>query len=502
MDTLYINSWTLLSAFLPIVSVVASILIFKKNATFSSLISLFIAGLLTIIIPSYNLTFEQLLEIVKSALILSLSAILVILPGLYLNGIIKQQKTLDKIAEWIERLPLKLEEKTLILLLGFLPAVESLTGFGVSLFLGVPIFLKLFPQKEALKLSLLGMNIMPWGTLALATTIGANLIQYPVKQLGTITSLTSFFIFPYIAAVALLIIGGFRLLKQKIYLVFCLGLVISLSLFINNYYLYPEIAGILSGLVTGLLGIYLACRGKNFFQIVFQKKLLKIFFPYILVLILILGTRLIHPIKEFLSQLLVLKSNQVSFSIFTSPGIIILLVAILLQNLKPVNVSLVEITKKSKNACLTIAAFLLLSQTMLQSGMIATLSRGLLNFSGEYLSLLLSPLIGMLAGFITGSNVGGNALFIAAQDEIGRQWNQGILFASVHNSGAGHMVFSSIPIIVLVLTIFQDINSGQRSIITENELFKFTSKVSIGIYLTLSLTLLILWRLNVSAALF
>ena len=83
---------------------------------------------------------------------------------------------------------LKPENKALILLLGFLPAVESLTGFGVSLFLGVPIFLKLFPQKKALKLSVLGMNIMPWGTLALATIIyvSGKTPVYKIKALALI----------------------------------------------------------------------------------------------------------------------------------------------------------------------------------------------------------------------------------------------------------------------------------------------------------------------------
>ena len=146
---------------------------------------------------------------------------------------------------------------------------------------------------------------------------------------------------------------------------------------------------------------------------------------------------------------MVISSETVRFSVFTSPGIIILLVALLMQIIKPVHVSWTEVLKKSKNACLSIMTFLFLSQTMLHSGMIDRMAGALSTLAEEKYFLILSPLIGMISGFTTGSNVGGNALLITVQDEIGQQWNQGALFAAVHNSGAGHMVFSSIPILIL-----------------------------------------------------
>ena len=221
------NPSVVFSSLLPIISVIFCLLYGKKNAVFSSLVGLGVTGFLIISIDSYTVTGKQLLDIATSTFILSLSAIIVIIPGLYLNSVISKQKTIDNMTAWIEKIPLKPENKALILLLGFLPAVESLTGFGVSLFLGVPIFLKLFPQKKALKLSVLGMNIMPWGTLALATIIGSTLIQQPLKKLGTITSLTSFIVFPYIALVSLHVIGGFKALRRFAILALFLGLALS-----------------------------------------------------------------------------------------------------------------------------------------------------------------------------------------------------------------------------------------------------------------------------------
>lgn len=496
------NSWFAFTALLPILVVISCILFLKKNAVFSSLAGLMATGLIITFIDSYQITSFQLIEIVRSALILSISAIIVIIPGLYLNGIIREQKRIDQMTSWIEKLPISPENKALILLVGFLPAVESLTGFGVSLFLGVPIFIKLFPKRIALKLSLLGMNIMPWGTLALATIIGASLIQQPVVKLGSMTSLTSFFIFPYISLVSVFIIGGVKAVREHIIIAFFLGILFSILLFINNYYIYPETAGVLAGIITGLLGIYLSYHGKSYVTMLLKGNPIRAFLPYVLVLILTICIRIFPPINGFLTNALVLRSGNVSFSIFTSPGIILIMVAFFMYKLNPVQVSLAEALKKSKYACLSITAFLFLSQAMLESGMIETLSTALLSFTGKSSALLLSPLIGMTSGFTTGSNVGGNALLIKAQEEIGQQWGHDLLFAAVHNSGAGHMVFSSIPVVVLVQTIVKDTSLVNYTPINESYLLNFTLKVSIGIYLTILLSLLILFRIDAENLLF
>ncbi|MDR2128247.1 MAG: hypothetical protein LBP52_04195 [Burkholderiaceae bacterium] len=109
------------------------------------------------------------------AVVLTLSAAIVIVPGLYFNALLKSHGAMDAIEQWVECLPYTKAHKALLLLFGLLPAVESLTGFGVSLFLAIPVFFHLFSQRAAYRLSMLGMNIMPWGTLALATVVGAGL---------------------------------------------------------------------------------------------------------------------------------------------------------------------------------------------------------------------------------------------------------------------------------------------------------------------------------------
>ncbi|MCP2727599.1 L-lactate permease [Limnofasciculus baicalensis] len=467
------------TATLPIVTVILCILYLKKNVVFSSFSGLVVTGLLIIFIEKYHLNIYQIAATVKSASILSISAIIVIVPGLYLTRVLREQKSLEGITSWIESLPINPETKALILLVGFLPAIESLTGFGVSLFLGIPIFFKLFPEKKALKLSILGMNIMPWGTLGLATIIGAKLIDKSPAELGTVTSLTSFLVFPYLTMVSLYAIGGTKSLKKYLLLALVLGITLSSLIWLNNRYLYTETAGVFAGIITGIVGMYIGCGNRSYIGL--PLKALK---PYILVLLLIVSIRFIQPLNLWLAHILVLRSENVSFSPLTSPGIVLLLVALLVQRMESVQISLVEVLKKSQNACLSLITFLLLSQAMLQSGMIKTISAVISSQAGEVPAILLSPLIGMLSGFATGSNLGGNALLITAQYEIGQQWGQGILFAAAHNSGAGHMVFSSIPVIVLAIAIVKDTYHNCLDL-SEYYLLKFTLKVSIGIYLAI-----------------
>lgn len=489
-------------ALLPIISVILCILVFKRNSVFSSFFGLIIAIFITISFSRYKIDLSQFIEASKSAFILSLSAILVILPGLYLNGVIREQKYIDRITHWVEILPISSANKSLILLTGFLPAVESLTGFGVSLFLSVPIFLKLFPSDIALKLSLLGMNIMPWGTLALATVIGSSLLQETPAKLGTLTSLTSFIVFPYLALASLYVLGGKNALYKYALTAIFLGVSLSTFLFINNYLFASETAGVISGIVTGLIGVYISYPKKSTIKDLVNLTLFKTFLPYFLVLIIISITNWIQPIHLFIFKIFVLKSQNVNFSLFASPGITLILVSLIMQAMKPVKVSIPTILSKSRNACLSITTFLLLSQVMLQSGMIKNLATSISQYAGTILFTVLSPLIGMMSGFVTGSNTGGNALLIAVQQKLGDEWGQGLLFSAAHNSGAGHAVFSSIPIIVLVLTIFKDETFSDHLPVEESSLLTFTLKASIGIYFSILLSLSILFYFNVGSILF
>lgn len=95
----------------------------------------------------------------------------------------------------------------------------------------------------------------------------------------------------------------------------------------------------------------------------------------------------------------------------------------------------------------------------------------------------LSPLLGALSGYLTGSNVGGNALMMTLQASLTDDKALRLAFSAIQNSAAGHAAFASMPIILLVLAIA---GHGQRA--EESDLVRFGLKILLLVVTLLTAT--------------
>lgn len=491
------STLTSVVALLPLVVSMLVILVLRRGAATGALSGIAVAVVLILFGgDAFTIDGQRAQTALGTTAILTLSVVLVIVPGLYLNAVLRAQGAIDGLVSWIQSWRLDAERKALVLLLGFLPAVESLTGFGVSLFLGVPIFFRLFPAEQAYRVSLLGMNIMPWGTLALATVIGASLTGLAVTSLGTATSLTSALVFPCVGLIALHVLGRGAMVRKHGALAVVLGLCLSAALFLFNRIGLTETAGILAGAMTGLLGFAVLGLGTGRASAGSQERadglpparVFRLLLPYILVLALIVISRTIGPLHEALANLWVLTTARVKFSVLTSPGLALAIVAFLLTRLQPVSIGHKAVWTRARTASLGLFCFILLAQVMRESGMIAGIAALLEQQEGEGVGFLviLSPLLGMMSGFTTGSNLGGNALVMTVQHQIGSAVGEGLLFSAVQNSAAGHTVFASLPIIILVMTIARE--GGEQSGTAEHDLLRFGLKAAVFVFIALVLT--------------
>jgi lactate permease len=155
-------------------------------------------------------------------------------------------------------------------------------------------------------------------------------------------------------------------------------------------------------------------------------------------------------------------------------------------SLEKVKISHLAILKKSKTACLSLFLFAFLAQLMQESGMLNAFSSLVGSISqGKAMYMFITPALGMLSGNITGSNVGGNALMMTLQHNIGKSVENGLLFAAVQNSSAGYAVFTSSAIIVLTMTISK--NFEDNSVVSEHQLVSFGLKSAFFVYLALIL---------------
>jgi lactate permease len=396
--------------------------------------------------------------------ILTLSVSLVLVPAQYLNSVLRARGVLAGLAERVVQSRLARERKVLILLFGVAPALESLTGFGVSLFLTVPILLRLYPAETACRLAVLGMASATWGAMAIGTLLGARLSGIDPSALGIASSLMSAAAFPVFALAATWAMDGRRGLARHGGFAAMLGVLLPALLYIAQRWLPVEMAGIVAGVGASLAGYLIARRtgdvassdGGD------TRPPAALLAPYLLLFALVTGSRMIPPLWRALSGALVLETPTVRFSPLASPGLMMLMTALLLQARRRVAVPLDAVLVGAMRPVTAIFAFLVLAQTMRAGGLVAALAGAVTSLGPAARGL--SPLAGMVSGFIAGSATGGNALMMPLQAALGEATGHTLRFAAMQNCAAGHTVFAAVPVLVLTVTVARDSGSVPVSV--------------------------------------
>jgi len=84
-----------------------------------------------------------------------------------------------------------------------------------------------------------------------------------------------------------------------------------------------------------------------------------------------------------------------------------------------------------------------------------------------------------LSGYVTGSNVGANALLMPTATLL--DGAESIAYAAVQNSAAGHAVLASIPIVILLLSIAGDQTKSEEAwLLRRGALIAVINTISIG----------------------
>ena len=443
-----------MNALLPLAALLAA-LVCKRGAFASSLVGIAAALAVMHFDRRYALAFSA--EDLRAVLILTLSAALVIVPGQIFNALLQSAHVISAIGAKVRAASGSRVKTASLIVFGAAPALESLTGFGVSLFFTVPLLLQLFPAGRALLLSLLGMNIMPWGTLGLSTLIGAQIAGLEFKQLSMMTAATSFAVFPVIGAlVALVCRADCRERFDFLYPPLA-GLMLACALVVSARYAAPELAGVFAGAATALILSAARLRALKFRppQLAQWMQLLA---PY-LTLVALVGASRIPPLHDALQRALHWEGGGIALPVLASPGVTLLISALLFcafstqlrARREMFQLFQLGITRSLRPVG-GIFLFVLFAQLHRAGGLFAGIAERAADLQRAEIALA-APLLGMFGGFATGSNVGGNALFMPLQAEIGARFAQEPVFAALQNSASGHAVFLSLPIILLALSI-------------------------------------------------
>lgn len=221
-------------------------------------------------------------------------------------------------------------------------------------------------------------------------------------------------------------------------------------LYVLSHWLGPQLAGVGAGLdVTAIALLVAVCGRGDTSKATWPRQA----WPYLGLIACIVLLKVLGLMTHWEDVWLIQGAN-VTWRPLASPGVALTLVAVLVwvriyrggaASVGGLSGSLIV---RARRPMLTIFCFLMMSQMMVKAGFLD----GPVQALSSLPTLAVVPLtavFGALSGYMTGSNVGGNAIFmpaIALLPESSR-----LLLASVQNSAAGHAALGSLSIVTLVL---------------------------------------------------
>lgn len=477
-------------AMLPLCMPIMLLIGFRCNAWQAGFATLLAAVMPTLIFPFFNLSSENLMTPLSQGFSTSVTIFYLLFPSLLLYQVLQSVGSMNELGLGIANLVPYRDLQVLLLVVGLAPFAESVSGYGVGTVLVIPIFLALgFTPSQAAMLGLLGQMAVPWGGLAVGTTLGAELTNLDPNILGARTALLTAPLPTIYGLVALTISGGFKAVHRWWKIVVMVGITLSGALYLFSLTLGVELAGILSGILLMLFIFYCGkyCGKKNFYEIGHGKSssskhsngkevnlsnlsFLRSIAPYIILTILLITSRLILPIRFWLQSHYVLSIPVINLTLplLYNPGFYLFIVTLIsaqIYNLSSTELlKLLRLTlKQFAPGALAIFCFLSASQIMQSNGMTTTLGTTVSTFGNNY--KWVASFIAAIGGWVTGSSVGSNALFSRLQLEVSRQSGLPIyLLMGGQNAASAHVTIVAPTRIILAATAAR-LNKGEAFLI-------------------------------------
>jgi len=440
---------------------------FKLTGLRASLISVLVAiGIAALIVWDPSQILQTNVEAMQRAIGISFGVLTVLFPGLLLYKFQSVTGNLEKIVDLLTSLIGSKELQVVTLVIGVSPFLEAISGFGVSVLLVAPLLVALgFSNLKAGILVLLSQISVPLGALGVGTMIGAQLADMPQNEVGQASLILSAPLPALFAVISLVVAFGVDSARRFAIPAILAGLAKATGDYYLTGFVGIEVAGSLSCLfVITFLVLYdvVAPTDAHENRTFRVDGAMRACLPYLFLILALVVTRIIPPIQTNLLAIwnVDVLGSGFSYPLLYMPGTFIfaaVLLAILVNRVSWNSIGLTskQTVKQFIPAGLTILFFILLSQIMIVSGMVAQIAE-LGTFMGSaYVPFV--PILGALGGWLTGSNSGGNAMFMPMQVEIAN--NIGIsehLVAGAQNGAASYGTMGSPARIALASATLAD----------------------------------------------
>ncbi len=446
-----------LMALLPCLIVIVSILWLRQSGIVAAAAATFMSSMLWaagVFLPP-NIT--QLENALIDTAILQLLVAGIILPGILFIEVSFKAGASNAITSIIKHLDLNTTKTAIVLATGFGVLIESLTGYGVSLLVTVPLLATQVERRFVIGLALVGMSLMPWGALSISAHLGAELAGVALDDLTLMIWVVSGPIAFVLPALCLLFVSR-PTLKDFIFALFA-GFLLSGGIGLGSLLIGVEIAGVLGGIAVIGLAILMANRRSGLWRVLTTLALSPY---YILIVSILIQKLLVTPLVE-VGVSPVISSGRVTFTLLTSPGAALLVSAFMTififrsqatSSSTAAGLAAVLLQRGWRPLC-SIFLFMLSARLLVEIGAIEALA-SLISITGPYLALLTVMLLGALSGFVTGSGLAGNALFMPSAAITGENFDATVLFAALQHSAAGHTAMAALPIAAILMAALPD----------------------------------------------
>jgi lactate permease len=186
--------------------------------------------------------------------------------------------------------------------------------------------------------------------------------------------------------------------------------------------------------------------------------------PYLVLIAAVGAQKLALAPLERLSLSPALATDRVSFTALTSPGVALLAATLFTAARELTPALLAKVALGAWRPVGAIALFMLAARLMVECGAIAALaaSVGALGRDGATVAV---ALLGAVGGFVTGSGVTGNALFMPSAAAAGASLGTLPVLAALQNAASGHVAMASLPVAAILLAALPARTPGDDALV-------------------------------------
>jgi lactate permease len=394
-------------------------------------------------------TFDMFAHAGLDAALMTLLVAATLVPGILFVEATARRGAPQAITRVIEALRLPVPQAAILIALGLGVMVEGLTGMGVSLLLTTPLLAVLLPRSQAIALALVGMSLMPWGALAIAGTVGATLADIDVHEFGKSVWQVSGPVAALLPLIATWIAGG--RCGTDLVIAMLTGSVLWAVTGLISWTFGMALSGVGGGLAVLCLMAWQADRTTDLPAAIRAPALRS----YALLIGAVAVQASTVAVVARQGWRIALSTGRVSFAVLGSPGVALVLATILSAWRVCDGTLMRAVARRSWRAVASVALFMLTARLLVASGAIDVLT-AVIQKQGALGAMAAAIGLGAIGGFVTGSGVTGNALFLPSAAAAGVTFGQKDLFSALASSASGHAAMASLPVAALLLAVLPE----------------------------------------------